>query len=914
MDKEELFKECDKEIKGNGLKEGIIFAKNALNNASWGVGSDGINQHQFKTMFLVFASNLLHSHESQFPINIYVDKIKKYKQAEKLENLGLYDPQNLSFKEKAILTRVLQLLRRNNGDTGLELTNQFNTELAISIVKEYKNLSFLEKEFYWKDIECIKTGIENFSSKKDGEIVICLLNLLSKKEKSLDKDFIIKIIRNNFDNPGNLFTPKIIETLRYKFKIDWDGILYDVMGNVSKNVNGNSIFSFYLLKNPNPMSFEKKEKIKNFFDELKDILLSIEQSDTNDYEYKVNHKNIGRIHAHTIKIIARVIQSILEGSFLDKTGLKEKINLIIQKCPDLPPFDIIGFFEARDDKLLYIFSDDDLKTLFRNNSLPFNLNTTDIPQSVIADFHASLRRHIETKRPWLRRFLIEEDARNIGQNRQNRPYYWREDEAVMNINTTAVVSEIGKMFPADKTPETAKTIVYEALEKSAYCNTKIQLDDALSTFNQADKEYIKDKISKLESERDKAYTVNSGPNHTQAILDQVFALERQLKKYMSKSIKLEEYIQAIINKTRILTQLARLKDKMPLIVSVIENTWEKEKNEKGEEIPLKENYEPFFMGLYQGAVSNPRGENKNNPDRIDQVCQIYLFLSTALESYVGDLLNTFNLVANSTVNLSPAELDCANNLKKMFLNKQRMIGIITQNDPKNTLINELRVTSLEKTKFKENAIKAIEGMIRWYKRIHGDQVLLNEVSAEANSENELKEKLEPLMCKISYAFTTEEDVHDSINQVFGLLKTKILDGIRLLVAEDPIEKINEIRNIVHNEFKYFGMNYLVQNHDYYEKIVESNINSLLKELKIEKYTKKQIEEMEKEKYELTEFVKRMLKSKSNPDEKKLITWLDVYKKDNSTAINEIVRSYNEFYEPHISANDVKLTIDGLGLE
>jgi hypothetical protein len=32
MGKEELFIECDKEIKDKGLKEGIVFAKNALNN------------------------------------------------------------------------------------------------------------------------------------------------------------------------------------------------------------------------------------------------------------------------------------------------------------------------------------------------------------------------------------------------------------------------------------------------------------------------------------------------------------------------------------------------------------------------------------------------------------------------------------------------------------------------------------------------------------------------------------------------------------------------------------------------------------------------------------------------------------------------------------------------------------------
>jgi hypothetical protein len=802
---------------------------------------------------------------------------------------------------------MLQLLRKETGGVAVQFQYQFykffSTDFAKLVLKEHDDLSGIKKEFLGKTESELRDVIRHYAYKKDGGIVSCLLEVLSQKNKKIDKEFILDIMKN-FNSTNVMYLHKIADVLYHKFNLDWDGILCELI----KNKNTTDAFASDIFLRKKTLPNEIKNKVKEYFDKLYDSIMSC--SETSSCFYSI--LGINYIEADVVDFFL-AIQSILKLGLFDKQTSKEKINLIIQKCPDLPPFGIIGFFAAKDDKLLYIFSDDDLKTLFRNNSLPFNLNFTDIPQRVIADFHAALRSHIEKKRPWLRRFLIEEDARNRP-NAQNRPYYWRENEAVMNINTTAVVSEIEKMFPANKNPESAKNIVYTALGKSTYCSAKIELDDALSTFNQTDKAYIKDKISKLESERDKAYTVDSDPDHTQAILDQVFALERQLKNYMTRSIKLEEYIQKIINKTRILTQLARLKEKMPLIVSVVENTWEKEKNEKGEEIPLKENYEPFFMGLYQAAVSNPRGMDKDNPDRIDQVCQINMFLSTALEAYVSDLLNTFNLVANATVNLSDAELNCANNLKKMFLNKQRMLEIIAQNDPKNTLLNELGVTSLQNTNFKENAIKAIEGMIRWYKRIHGDEVLLNEVSAEANSENELKKELEALMGKISYAFTTEEDATDSINQVFGLLKPKISDGIRLLVAEDPIAKIDEIRNIVHNEFKYFGMNYLVQNPDYYEKIVEKNITSLLKELKIEKYTKKQMEEMEKEKYELTEFVKGMLESKSNPGEKKLITWLDVYKKNNSAAINEIVRSYNEFYEPHISADDVKLTIDGLDMK
>lgn len=416
-----------------------------------------------------------------------------------------------------------------------------------------------------------------------------------------------------------------------------------------------------------------------------------------------------------------------------------------------------------------------------------------------ADIIAELREHVRLKRPWLEHHIIQENINNPGGIR----YTYGASEIVMNTNTNAIISVVKEKYPGTSiTPDAAKEKLITELEK--YCDrSRIQTNNQKTVFSEIILK-LTDTLQKIKDNIGNEYA------HLQDVFKEMQKYYKTKRSGINPSTSEENMILSLAKEGRVRTQIKRLGEFAPMLIEAISNP---------EDTKLKDSYGHILEQLNQAAISNPHGPTGSNYELgdesehttdIGQVCQIVLYVCQGMGAYTPSPVTPF--VLKATPELKANEIEVATKIANAMTSNKYIQSILKQANPENLLHEKVGINNLSTSPFKENAIYACKGILKWHrenKKEDSDEIYL---------------KLEKPMSDINWCESKKEEVRIAIKEFLKILEKQIKEEVFEI---QPYLLINAAINAVGYYLNYFKTDIHDPNYARYDEF-RNEIEAFLK--------------------------------------------------------------------------------------
>ena len=432
------------------------------------------------------------------------------------------------------------------------------------------------------------------------------------------------------------------------------------------------------------------------------------------------------------------------------------------------------FFNVKDEKGFWIFSDQKLVDYYKYNS-----------------FKEEIKKHIQNNRPWLINNIIEkkEKPRFRSLIRRNT-----ETETAMNIGTSQVLGYMKALFDGGDYKERSETEIVDLLIK--------KLDESYPTN-------ISRELINLYNELKTAYQ----------------GRRKEILKIVSEKKKTDIRNSDSYNKILILSQLVRLKDSfeldsherkgiLPIVMELVANNKDFEK--------------AFFNSMLAASESNPENPNP-------EVCKTTIYLASFFQEVYKDWLSSWTL--GGFEKLAQHEEEVLNKLLKLTFEIERIVSMLDNPNLEEVLLQEIGIKELnekltydmptsielfsgrvrnskevrdapnylkfinaisiearEREAFKNNLIEAIKSLINFCKKVKDDPILSEAFLTD------IKKCFEDFS-KLTDAFESDSEVESSINNIFDNFKKEAEQHLLFSEVTNKISKKSILKEYFKNLIK-----------------------------------------------------------------------------------------------------------------
>ena len=590
-------------------------------------------------------------------------------------------------------------------------------------------------------------GSEDIFDIKKAEI------LVESFPQFFNNDFVITLLRNN--------DVKFVTNDFEKF-----------FGHSTKYLNKTKLLRLLLNVEGVSKEYILKEMLENSGDSQLNIGAILENCKKEDIDENSKNKLILIFNAMLGKRQTSISKNYLFSKILDGCKIFDKKQIFNLFSNDKKIGEV--FFNVKDEKGFWIFSDQKLVDYYKYNS-----------------FKEEIKKHIQNNRPWLINNIIEkkEKPRFRSLNR-----FYTETETAMNIGTYQVLNYMKALFDGGehkgKTDDEIVRLLVEKLDILAPTNIILELRklyNELKTANEARRK----EILKIVSEKKKTDIRNSD----------------------------------VYNKILILSQLVRLKDSfemdsherkgiLPIVMELVANN--------------KTFETAFFNSMLAASESNPENPNP-------EVCKTTIYLASFFQEVYKDWLSSWTLGGFKKLALHEEEV--LNKLLKLTFEIERIVSMLDNPNLEEVLLQEIGIKELnekltddmptsielfsgrvrnskevldapndlkfttaisiearEREAFKNNLIEAIKSLINFCKKVKDDPILSEAFLTD------IKKCFEDFS-KLTDAFESDSEVESSINNIFDNFKKEAEQHLLFSEVTNKISKKSILKEYFKNLIK-----------------------------------------------------------------------------------------------------------------